>query len=654
MLGLNLIHTGFLAAGLAVALPLVIHLLFRQRTRTVSIGSIQFLRQVVREHRRRRRLRQWLLLSLRMLAVLLLALLFARPFWDQSLRQGLEQEVVVLLDRSASMQAKTSLGETSFDRALATAREEVSRLDVNVVVHLALFDSSGIAEVPVSELGQARASSAATDFGLALSWARDILGASQRRQRRIILITDLQRSGLRGRTERLPDDIELTLRDVGDALPRNTAVESATALRTEIRPDSTVLVRAILRNHGPLPVRNLPVECELQGEEGAALTLQRTASIPGHGSVVVDFPCEITRDGLYKGKVWLTGDDALPLDDTRWVAFEARHPERILLVDGQEGRAIFSNETYFLETALRLQTEEANGQVRSFEPDRMVWESGDGFPRLDGFRAVVLANVRRLTATDGDRLRDYVQGGGSLVIFAGDQVGPESMAELKSRDLLPGTLADSPEEGRWRIDRWETLHPALACFQDPQQGDLRRVEFRKLLPLTSLEPDSSGLLFAGGQLILAERRLGRGRCLYFGSTADRDWTELPRTPLYVPLVRQFMAYATDQLADRNLVRTGMINHSHSTAGIARDDAETDCWLVTNLDPRESALDRVTAEELIKLAGGAAARTAAQDPAAAGISLPADSLRQDEIWSTIVWILLLVLAAETLLSGRVHA
>src|SRR5262245_45615751 len=98
MLGFSLIHVGFLAAGLAVALPIIIHLLFRQKTRTVPIGSVRFLHQVIREHRRRRRVRQWLLLALRMLALLLLALLFARPYFDESYRRGLEQEVIFLVD----------------------------------------------------------------------------------------------------------------------------------------------------------------------------------------------------------------------------------------------------------------------------------------------------------------------------------------------------------------------------------------------------------------------------------------------------------------------------------------------------------------------------------------------------------------------------
>ena len=80
MNGLGLIHPGFLAAGLAVAVPIVIHLLFRQKARRVDIGSLYFLRVVLRDQAHRRNLKRWLLLALRVAGVLLLAALFARPY----------------------------------------------------------------------------------------------------------------------------------------------------------------------------------------------------------------------------------------------------------------------------------------------------------------------------------------------------------------------------------------------------------------------------------------------------------------------------------------------------------------------------------------------------------------------------------------------
>ncbi len=654
MQGLNFIHASFLAAGLAVALPIVIHLLFRQRTRTVPIGSVRFLHQVVREHRRRRRVRQWLLLSLRMLAVLLLTLLFCRPYWDKSHLRGLEQEVVILVDRSASMQARNFRGESSFDRALVAARDELSLLDDNVIVHVAACDSTGVQERPVEQLPEFVPTEAATDFGLAFSWARDILAASNRATQKIVLVTDLQQSGLpRTPLERLPDGVDLVVRDVGDPLPRNVAIESAEAIRTEIRPDSKVTVRVILRNHSPIPVRNLKATCEVEKSPEARFSQDRQTDIPGQGNVVLEFLLPLQTDGLYKGRVSINAGDALELDNTRWIAFEARHPDRVLLVDGQEGRSIFSSETYFLETALRLQTADTTRQTRSFESDRIAWEAGKGFPRLDGYRAVVLANVRRLSAEDGQRMDSYIRDGGSLLIFAGDQVGSESLTALQERGILPGLVAEAPTEGRFRVARWDAKHPALACFNDPQQGDLRRVEFQKLLPLKSLEPDSHELLNSGDSIVAAERQIGKGRCLYFGSTADRDWTQLPRTPMYVPLMRQLLAYLTDQLAERSAVTNQLVSKPLEKAGVVPLERNEGHWLVTNIDPRESALERVTAEDLQKLAGTSSTGTANNGSAVAGLTLPADSMRPDEIWTIVTWLLFAVLSAEMFLAGRVH-
>src|SRR5688500_3955045 len=146
------IHFGFLFAGLAVALPIVIHLLFRQRTRDVPIGSIRFLQQVVKEHRRRRWVRQWLLLALRMLAVLLLAMLFARPYWDQSLQQAFEREVVLLIDRSASMAVSGGDGKTALGSAIEQARKELQDLPTQVIVHVAVCDAAEVKEIPVNQL----------------------------------------------------------------------------------------------------------------------------------------------------------------------------------------------------------------------------------------------------------------------------------------------------------------------------------------------------------------------------------------------------------------------------------------------------------------------------------------------------------------------
>jgi hypothetical protein len=651
MTGLSLIHAGFLAAGLAVAVPVIIHLLFRQKTRTVPIGSIRYLQQVVREHRRRRRVRQWLLLLLRMAAVLLLALLFARPYWDESVRRGLEQETVYLVDRSASMQAAP--GSTSlFDEALELLRDELDVVDENTIVHVGLCDATGVDEIAVDKLGDARPSQAATDHALGIGWAKDVLAASNRSDRRVILISDLQRTGLAATGgEQLPAEITLEVHDVGRQLARNVSVDLADAVSSEIVPDRPVRIRALVHNHGALAVKQVPIRCELEGPDGK-LSASEKLDIPGGATATIDLPFTIQQDGIYRGRVTIEAEDVLPVDDTRWLAVEARHPDRVLLVDGQEGRTVFGNETYYLETALRLRTEEIGGQLRSFEVERIVWEAGEGFPRLDGYRAVVLANVRRLTEQDGERLAVYLRAGGSLLIFAGDQVSPQSVAPLAGRDLLPGAVAANPVDTRVRIGQWDARHAALACFDDPQHGDLRRIELNTFLPLTSLTPFGKALLSAGPHVVAGEAPVGRGRVIFFGTSADRDWSDLPRTRMYVPLMRQLLAYLTNQLGEQRAVSAHTIAKRGETTGVTETEGQ---WIVTNLDPRESIPDRLTSEELSKRLGAGeddVDRTAAL--AALKLTLPADALRPEEAWTLVVWVLLAVLAVETVLAGKVHA
>src|SRR5437588_2933305 len=103
MPGFGLIHLGFLAAAAAVAVPILIHLLLKPRARKLDIGTLRFLKLVLKDSTRRKKLRRWLLFALRVSAVLLLALLFARPYYSAADIVGQEREVALLIDQSASM-----------------------------------------------------------------------------------------------------------------------------------------------------------------------------------------------------------------------------------------------------------------------------------------------------------------------------------------------------------------------------------------------------------------------------------------------------------------------------------------------------------------------------------------------------------------------
>src|SRR3712207_8273979 len=96
----------FLLGVAALAAPVLVHLVRRTRARRVEFPALHFVRQVPQRTIRRRTLRDLLLLALRALAVLLVALAFARPFLSGAGPAAADEgarETVLLLDASLSM-----------------------------------------------------------------------------------------------------------------------------------------------------------------------------------------------------------------------------------------------------------------------------------------------------------------------------------------------------------------------------------------------------------------------------------------------------------------------------------------------------------------------------------------------------------------------
>src|SRR5476649_2808672 len=100
--------TPFFLAGLAaIAIPVLIHLIQREKKRVVAFPSLMFVRRIPYQSVRRRRIRHWALLLMRAAAIALIVAAFARPFIHQGAVAaavgGGAREIVILLDQSASM-----------------------------------------------------------------------------------------------------------------------------------------------------------------------------------------------------------------------------------------------------------------------------------------------------------------------------------------------------------------------------------------------------------------------------------------------------------------------------------------------------------------------------------------------------------------------
>jgi hypothetical protein len=544
-------------------------------------------------------------------------------------------------------------GESPFEQARKLARKRIDSLGEQARIHVGLFDANGVEPISVDDLDEAEAGYTGSNFAEAFAWAADVLNSSGRTDRSLVLLSDLQAAGLEAEPPQpFPEDIPVEIVDVGNPVTQNLAIEGVQAVQVELRPGVPVALAVRVFNAGALPVNDVPVEIVLTGPQGKRKH-EQTLTLGAGGRSSLEIPFEIEEPGLYQGYASVGREDSLPWDSRRWVAFEARRPDRVLLVDGEPGRTEYANETYYLETALRLTTPLGDAPARTFEVERLVWERGEGFPDLEGFRVVILTNLGRFTSTDADRLRRHMDTGGNVLLFLGERTTPAVLAPMQSAGLLPDGAIPAPRDGFARVTEFDERHPALLPFVDPQHGDLRRLTVKRLVPLSdwwesSETDDARVLLKSRDEPLIVERPVGTGHLILVATTADREWNDWPQGRLYVPLVRQLAAYLTGQLDPRQPVQTVVITGAGESPGITEED---DVLLVRNPDPRESELQRLTPEQFREAIGLPTDSTPELERQAQALA-PAGVMRSDEHWPLVVWLLLGVLAAETLLASRV--
>src|SRR3972149_3389319 len=117
MPGLSFLHSLFLAGMATIAVPILIHLIFKRQKKRIVFSTLRFLRKVTEEKARRLRLREWLVLALRILIFVIITAAFARPFFrDATYQAESRTDLVAVIDDSYSMETLSG-GKPLFDVA---------------------------------------------------------------------------------------------------------------------------------------------------------------------------------------------------------------------------------------------------------------------------------------------------------------------------------------------------------------------------------------------------------------------------------------------------------------------------------------------------------------------------------------------------------
>ncbi len=447
---MTFIHGYLLGGLLLVGVPILLHLIMRQKPRQLAFPAFRFLRQKLLINRRKLQLQHILLLLLRMLLIALLCLALARPrVQTGKIPFAPDQEVaaVFLFDTSPSMEYSVGT-QTRLEEAKARARELLNETAGGS--RIAVLDS---AEEPGGDdrgrewLTASQARTRIDNLHLRpgnwplnrqLEHACDLLGDLGKNAdvvpRFLYVFSDRTAASWDGKAAakiQIPEGVTVVYVDVGVDNPRDLSIDAVEIDPPIAAPGQAMRILATVRATGEV-AGETELQCQLENEPDVD---RQSVKLGKDESKIFVFERTAPMvPAAYQITVRLGTNDALPSNNSRYATFAIRNRRKVL--------TLIPNKTDRPDLA-RVWAKALTYAPGMFEADvRTLEDAGKlGLKELQAYKVVCLFEAAPPPAL-WSQLAAYVHGGGGLVIVPG---GP-NMA--KDRDafneggkaVLPATL----------------------------------------------------------------------------------------------------------------------------------------------------------------------------------------------------------------------
>jgi hypothetical protein len=603
---MNFLSPAFLWALPLIAVPVLVHFFNRRQRDVIRWGAMEFLLASATPRRRFLRLRDLLLMLIRIAVVLFIIAALAQPMLSLNwIGASGPRDVVIVLDDSLSTARKLG-GGTVFDREIDEAARLIAQLGPADVVRvltaspapewltdMPLTADGGNKKTLISRLRQLTPNEGSADL---LKCAQEAVkaGAGGRDVSRIVtVITDGQAYGWRPKTPELWSPVQTLAKKSpfpvvmnvivpeGATNPAvNLTVESLSAARAVAGTGQPVTLTASIRNTGagiskatsafwsagehPLGVSAIPA---LQPSAGTSISISEVFATPG----LLDISCRLGES------------DDLPLDDSARFLLEITKAVPILVVEGEPQTEPMQSDTQYLLAALGGGRQAARGAAwpSVFQP-RVINYQQLSSEDLTAFQCVILANVPRLAPDVIQKLVRHVNSGGGLWIALGEQTDVDAFNRqftAQGGGLSPAALKQPVGDAGDR-EKFTAVappvadHPATAMLSDIQRLDIdrARVYRRHQFDLGPGTTVSVLLRAEGGAPLAVEKFLGRGRVILQAFPLGLAWSNLPLCHAYVVMVHEWLWYLTEPGLVKHNLQPGELLQATQPAGASSGGA----------------------------------------------------------------------------------
>ena len=554
---MTFLHPWAILIGIvAAAGPVLLHWLTRPRPVRLPLSTLRFVREAGHQQRTWHRLRDFVLLCLRTLAVLLIALAVARPQWGQPAQvsdlQSSDAVRVVVLDVSQSMAARSGAVE-QIERARTVAANYL-RYRPGLAANLILAGArpQGGFDAPSTnfdalrdELARCRALPQRLDANRALDMAARMLAPASEndhRRRELVVVSDFQRTAwTKADFSPLPADTHIQLESTAPPEPpANLAV-----LRVDghaAGSQGSVQLDVEVGNYSPT-ARKITVEAAL-GDS----TWRLSGTCPPGRRTTLSDEIGVRRPGWQTGEARRVGvDDALAADNVcPFVLLVRPQPTYVLMTRQAKGRKATSS--LFLECALAPTG--GNNARRGNQSPSVVRVDPASFDHatLTAGDLILLDHPGKLSDETVKLLAALLHRGRPILYVAAelaDATNLKRLCEVAGSGLQMPVEFTPPPVGQMRRDLFFTSvrrdSPVFGVFGDSLTSTIGRLRFAGGLSSRRLETGVEADVLAAyndGSAGIVLCSSGAGVLAVIN--ADLAASNLPKSAAFVPLLSELV------------------------------------------------------------------------------------------------------------------
>lgn len=528
-----------LFGALALAIPVLIHMVRREKSEIIPFSSLMFLLKVPKRSIRQQKIKNLLLMALRLLILALLVGAFARPYLTQpatpEAAPGQNRGIVLMLDNSYSM----TYGN-NFDRLKS---EAVSRIDAmgagDRMILIAFNASAAPLGQPTSDKNALKAavdalepSFAATRYYEAFALADRAFVELGAAQKQLIVVSDFQRNGWNrsSRESVIGTDVKTETVSVAVQNPNNIGIDSVSVDQTSFTRTYTGRVTARIHNYRKDQAVDVPVVVSLDDK----VVGRKTIGVAANSTELAEFTGFDLALGFAKGRVHIDTKDPLKVDDDFLFTLERRDKLNVLVIDaGKPKQSLYLRQAYTSSPDLPYAVTVM--QAQNVTADEVAKHE-----------LVIVNDVPKLADNVRERLDELRKTGKGQLIILGENADTSwwnGYAKLPVKAVQKIFVPKDRGRPSVALTTYDRNHSIFKPFEKSTKVALNSAQ---IFAYVNVEAKPGAVVLAkyddGAPAIIESSKEDHGLLVFNSAVDNSRWNDLPLKTSFLPLFHEMARY----------------------------------------------------------------------------------------------------------------